>query len=412
MVRKKVGKINWIKTKLFGSKDDKEEEKSEENNKDLGNPRQFIYLDELSVESLLASKGEGGITSQTTRESTAETSEEVRGEVNASISGVGSNISGSRLERDTQRTASVNHFNLVQSQFTRLHNTKKIPFRKLEDGDNIEDLDRGEIIELEANISVNKLYRTWKTFDYLDDIFPNQIGEDHQVRGIMEKLSSLFEDSIPIVGEATSLELEEDNQINSSTDPENALTFVGDISQDLLWTDPANSLYGEEKFKVVFRVKSVKENKDTRSLKISEIMSPLMPKTSKSLEKDMRNAIRALEAQLAEFDAINAEEEGSYLKSYSEKLQEKYTDLGDKEEELMREALQRLGNTGNQSEKQRKKKLTEEFTELYEEDTGSEVTPDDRIKIRKDIEDRFSPSESNDESIGKVIESEIIAIYW
>lgn len=406
--------ISRIKSKVGLSKNKGEDERDENENKNLDKPRQFIYLDELSVESLLASKGEGGIISQMTKEGLSETSEELKGDVNASIAGVGSKVSGSKLEKNSQRTASVNHFNLIQSQFTRLYKSDKIQFKTLEEGVDTEDIDRGDILKIEANISVNKLYQTSKTFEYLDDLFPSEISDNHQVRNVMEKLSSLFEESIPVVGEATRLELEEDDQIKTNENPKNPLTLVGNLEHELLWADPAKSLYSKEEFVVVCRVKAIKEYEDTKSLKISEIIDPLMPKTASSFEQEMENAVDAIETQLSEYDAINAGQSEGYLSSYSETLQEKYTEVEETtEQELMQKVLQKSGNLSRQQEKQYRKDLTEEFTDLYEEETGVSIKPEERIDIRGDIEQDASDFEiENDETAGKVIDSEIIAIYW
>jgi len=407
-----MGIFKGIKRRI-GNFRSKEKEENKNESKDLDNPRQFIYLDDLSVESLLASKGEGGITSQVTKEKSNEESEELRGDIGGSIGGIGSKVSASKMQRNANRTASVNHFNLVQSQFTRLHNSDRIKFRTLDKESNIEDVERGDILEIEANISVNKLYRTSKTFEYLDDLFPDEIGENHQIRSVMEKLSSLFEDSIPIVGKATSLDMAKNGDIKENYDPDNPLTFVGNLKHELLWTDPANSLYGEEEFIVVCRVKAVKEDENTKSLKISEIIEPLMPKTADSFEEEMEKAVNAMETQISEYDAINTNQGESFLAKYSQELQKRYVEIGKEEnKKLLQTTLQESGEFNNQSEKQYKKSLTEEFTDSYEEKTSTTIEPEERLEIREKIRTENSDANTETEGSEKVVESEIIAIYW
>jgi len=129
--------------------------------------------------------------------------------------GPGSVNAGVSEEREHQETKiETRNYNLIQSKFTRLYKSDaverklsldQIPIEEesVEEeflGLTISDLKRGDVVELRVNLKANLLFRLYRTVDYFDEAFEDQI--DSETEEMLELIDSSLGNRIPVVGEA------------------------------------------------------------------------------------------------------------------------------------------------------------------------------------------------------------------
>lgn len=403
--------------------------------------REFVYLDEISVRSLLASTGEGGIVSETVDEEMRRRRSGSRAGGSLSIGPVSAN---SRVDTERERqntTVETRNYDLIQSKFTRLYMSdvveKKLSLHQIPIDGPVDEpftglptskLQRGDIIELRVNLSANLLFRLYQTIDYFADIFDDHI--DSETEEILELIDSSFGNRIPVIGKAVDYKVVEgDDKILKKSDhvgdEEHAedLEVVTLLNLDSLWVDPIQTLFDNERFVIYCRIEDVDVDR-WYPLKVTRAINSLSPPTAQELNQQFRQGLEEARSQLSEMQNFSdwstesAAQWGQEIQLYIEILEEEfsyYLSDGDKEQ-LLNETMENVELGDEVSQTARRKKILNECTDTFigmsdvgpiDEETRQEL----RLKATRTAQSRSVVNYGNDES-GFRIEAKTVAIYW
>ena len=405
--------------------------------------REFVYLDEISVRSLLASTGEGGIVSETVDEEMRRRRSGFRGggKLGTGPVSVNSRVDAERVRQNT--TIETRNYDLIQSKFTRLYQSgvveKKLSLDQisLEDESAEEpfsglataDLNRGDVVELRVNLSANLLFRLYQTIDYFADVFEDQI--DSETEEMLELIESSLGNRIPVIGKAVDYKVvEEDGKttIKRSDDlddgeEENAeeLEVVTLLHLDSLWVDPIQTLFSNDRFVVYCRVEDV-DLERWYPLKVTRAINSLSKPTAKELNQQFRQGLEEARSQLSElrdftdWSAGSAAQWGQDIEQYTTSLEDEYDlEISEGEQQqLLRETMKtvELGHEASQTA-QRKKVLnayTDAVIEMFDLDP---IDHENRQELRPDTSKSIQnggKAESPDDAFR--IEAKTVAMYW
>jgi hypothetical protein len=408
--------------------------------------REFVYLDEISVRSLLASTGEGGIVSETVDEEMRRrrSGSSVGSAVSAGPSSVNAKLSE---EREYQRTTvETRNYDLIQSKFTKLYKSdvveKKLSLDQIPDEDELVDdpfsglatseLARGDVVELRVNISANLLFRLYQTIDYFADAFESQI--DSETEDMLELIGSSLGNRIPVVGKAVDYKVveKEDEKIvkcsaelgNDETEDAEDLEVVTLLNLDSLWVDPIQTLFNNDRFVVYCRVEDVDIDR-WYPLKVTRAINSLSKPAAENLNQEFERGLQEVRRQLSEIQNFTDWSTDSVaqwnqdIQQYTKSLEEEYgQDVSeDEQEQLIVEAMSAVdvGNEVSQTA-QRKKVLdayTDSFIEMFDLDR---ISVEKRQQLRSDIPATGEVIDQNDKLDGSNnvfrIEANTIAMYW
>lgn len=407
--------------------------------------REFIYLDEISVRSLLASTGEGGVPAERTLEQT----QSHRTGQGAGISVGPASVHAGSEKETTERTQERRHFDLIQSKFTKLHKSdrikKRLSLENLKSGDRnevpLDDLRRADVLELKVEITAHLLFRFYKTMSYLSDIphLEMEVGEEipHEVDIIGGSLGN----NIPIVAEAVDYKVVTgddgstikpvDSIGDDDAEPE-PLRLVSLLRTENLWVDPIQVLLSEDEFVAYVRVESV-EVGTWYPLKLERAMASLSESLAEDFHSQLEDAMGNAERQLDNLESP-WEGEGSgqprlatnpYILRYSEGLEEETgVDLeeGDRVE-LVKRALEEAQVSKTMAPTEKRKRLLNKYTDIFVEEQGVEdVSEEERMELRSQLTDTTSTgegsgvgAEESDRETGDqapTLEVKTVGLYW
>lgn len=405
--------------------------------------REFVYLDEISVRSLLASTGEGGIISETVDEEMRRRRSGFRagGKLGASSASVNPRVEGERVRQNT--TIETRNYDLIQSKFTNLYKSnvvkKKLsldqiplddepaeePFSDLAKAD----LKRGDVVELRVNLSANLLFRLYQTIDYFADVSEDQI--DSETEEMLELIESSLGNRIPVIGKAVDYKVTgeaEKTTIKRSDDlddeeKENAedLEVVTLLNLDSLWVDPIQTLFSNDRFVVYCRVEDV-DLERWYPLKVTRAINSLSKPTAKELNEQFRQGLEEARSQLSElrdftnWSAGSAAQWGQDIEQYTTNLEGEY-DLEVSEgeqQQLLRETMKNVELSHEASQTAQRKKILNAYTdaviEMFDLDP---IDHENRQELRPDTSksnQNNEEAEASDDAFR--IEAKTVAIYW
>ena len=407
--------------------------------------REFVYLDEISVRSLLASTGEGGIVSETVDEEMRRrrSGSSAGGSVSAGPASVNAGVSEQREHQETK--IETRNYDLIQSKFTQLYKSdvveKKLSLDQipLEDepveepfsGLDASDLKRGHVVELRVNLSANLLFRLYRTIDYFAEAFEDQI--DTETEEMLELIGSSLGNRIPVVGKAVDYKVVEEEEGGKqikhrddlSSDEEDAedLEVVTLLNLDSLWVDPIQTLFNNDRFVIYCRVEDVDIDR-WYPLKVTRAINSLSEPTAEELNREFRQGLEQARSQLSEiksfadWSADSAIQWGQDIQSYTESLEDEYDqDVSeDDQEQLIVEAMGTVELADEVSNTAQRKRVlnayTDAFIEMFELDS---IDEEKRQELRSDANNSAQSSSiasSDDEDNIFRIEAKTVAIYW
>jgi hypothetical protein len=286
-----------------------------------GPRREFVYLDEVSVYSLLASR-RGAIPTELTDTD----SETVRSSVGASLgantpvggAGLRSQLEGSRT-RGTQVVRKAN----VQASFKDLveHETGKMrihdsvgtahapavasldDLKQIRDGDDtphlvpVAGLARGDLLELEVTLDAESIFQASLMiatmlgfFDEAPEFFSMEPREMAQARGVNRVFDELLSGLVPIRGESTRYErividreefLASKELLNQLTDgvdvDRQPLHIVAVAEAELFWRDLRRVLFSDSSFFVMFRLNADGLRGSWNPVKVVDLLKRYVP---------------------------------------------------------------------------------------------------------------------------------------
>lgn len=284
-----MGVIEWVKSKF-----------SEEADGDESEPlREFIYLDETSVVSLLASL-EGEITDRLITRSESVNRELGKSKKGLSYKGTGYNRvnESETLGRSGSETIQRS---VIQSRFDELYKSRQNQLLlPSEEGLDLEDIKRGEIIELDGYVNVAESYRVFKTLEYLANTFEGieEFGKSvediprEELEALSGFLSSLFGDQVPVRIDAANYRIVEDRiqhiQHLDSAEEGEPISIVAYLSRDSLWEDPLTVFSDNTEFTIYGRV--VADEVDWTPLRLTRVLEEHFPDQARQVNVALRTA--------------------------------------------------------------------------------------------------------------------------
>lgn len=281
--------------------------------------KEFVYLDDTSLISLLSSTT-GGITQQKT------SSEKQR--ISASITDSLGSVSPSLKTSQENINQTVEKY-VIQSSFKELYDIRKkdvaisdhVTEQPRTDVALLKDIDgrdlftdnqpttktvkRGDLFELDATVESSDIYKYFQVFGVFEDIvdsfsseeeFRHQLQEEgvstEEIALVIEMMDILMAGLVPVECSASSYGTwKENDQIIVSKEwaEENdmeisELVISGFIDEEKLWADPSRILFSENEFTVYGRVDNPKVSSDWSPLKLADIVSSVFPEIAKDID--------------------------------------------------------------------------------------------------------------------------------
>lgn len=290
-----MGVIDWIKSRF-----------SEESENDPEPLREFIYLDETSVVSLLASL-EGEITESLITRSESVNRELGKSNKGLSYKGTGYNrINESEtLERSGSETIQKS---VIQSRFDELYESRQNQLLlPSEEGLEVEEVTRSEIIELDGYVNVAESYRVFKILEYMTNTFEDIEELQESIEDIPREeldavsgfLSSLFGNQVPVKIDAANYRIVEGHiqHIHNldSAEEGKPISIVAYLNRDSLWDDPLTVFSDNTEFTIYGRV--ISNEVDWTPLRLTRVLEDHFPDQARQVNMALKTALLNLEKE-------------------------------------------------------------------------------------------------------------------
>lgn len=282
--------------------------------------KEFVYLDETALISLLSSTT-GGITQQQTTSQRQRISSSITG----SLGPIGSSV-GSEKTRSKETVQKY----VIQSNFKELYEIRKSDLAvsdhaetkprpnliTAKENDDVEPflqeysseperISRSDLIELDATLRSSEIYEYFQVFDAFEDIvesfsteeeFQKQLREQgvstDQIAMILELMDVLMAGLVPIECKSSNYGVSENNKnviVDKDWANENGVEFrdlylAGFIDEDNLWQEPTRILFGEGEFTIYGRLDSPSPRQDWSPLKLINILKSVFPDVAQNIE--------------------------------------------------------------------------------------------------------------------------------
>jgi hypothetical protein len=400
---------------------------SENENEDKLPLREFIYLDKMSVVSLLAS-----LTREVTEERTdtdmTENRKRWKFRLKSTLSFIpyiGGSGSASRetvgVDRDTEEVVRRSE---IQSKFDELY-SETSPYFELKEvdgneGASVSDLTEGGVMEVDVDFSGHKFFHYYKAFQYLIDVAEGtEYTFDNQEKQVVELMGSLFGDQIPVVGKLSNYKLV-DEQIHESegdTDESEELWIAGTLDPDMLWQEPSQFLYENNNFTAYIRVPEARIQDDWDPLKLTRVIRSI----SQPIGDQLNRMLDAVITQSQEkFDTTNLEdgEQVALGKDHHDEyfdIIERNGDLSlskNRRKELLVSASKKVITHPDESSYEFEIRLLKEVADLVEEQTDVDLDRDLLASQRSEFDLRNDGASVPDSSSRDYLEVSFVAIYW
>jgi len=437
-----------------------------------GTPREFVYLDEVSVYSLLASRM-GAIATEFTESQTASLNSEVGGSMGGGF-GVAKAEVRSRTETVQSRTSQVLRRVIVQTSFKELHDLERPELGLASARDNsgtpnarsLSDLERdleqhlsvghvidpqtlgrGDLIEVEVVLEADPIFRVSAIITTIREILEENaqlfsaenVGQLAEMRSIGRLLESLLADLVPIRGTLVDYRAAEIggtehlvhrdifDQLDEPGDPAPCdVVVVGVAERDLFWKDIRRILFSGSRYTVFCRLGGEGLQDRWRPIKLMDVLHDIHPVFGEQIG-DLGDA--ALHAMEVAVDASQqphppSEREDALLRRYVTMLAESHDRVPDPAEmaDLVADVEQ---PTGWSETVDSRRLVLKELTRRFDSLLGMKTTPERACHLRMaavlDAEPGHpgtgapqapvTPSTSAGAAV-RFLDAEIIAIYW
>ena len=409
------------------------ENDSEEDKNSL---REFIYLDDVSVTSLLASISRGVPTSLTEKNMTKKSK---KGELSVEPYGVG--VKGQNENITKSSTEVVRKF-VAQSQFSEL--LRVGDYTNLTNGGkekiSVDELKRGGILEVEIELRAYFLFHLYKFSDYFFELYeriPQSQSESMQkTQELMKLVKTLFPEEIPVVGKVKSYKyVEDDNEVvcceNLSENQGSNFSVVGTLKPDMLWQNPNIFLYEENTFTAYCRISEGNIKEQWQPLKLTKALNSLFPKLGNQFSSQVNQIKEEFNSSSQENINRNDTPEvtNDALKDYLEELEE---DQGlNLESNTKEEIIENVTSQNYPDNIQGTIRAFRKLTNLTREKVDTELDQDAIVSIREGFlkeenntsNEFFNFEQGNKPEVNSKLSKELeqeqnslevnfIAIYW
>lgn len=409
--------------------------------------REFVYIDEIALISLLASST-GGITQQRTTTQRERISSSIKG----SLGPLGSSIGGEQ-EKATQAVRKY----VIQSNFKEFYDMRVNDLAISDDPENpprvyaaaaestqirevAPDLDssrtaeltRGKLFELDVTLGSSRIYDYFKVFDAFEEIV-NSFSTETEVRQhlrrqnvssekiamVIELMDTLMAGLIPVECTISNYGVAKDNQevlVEKDWADANDIEYrecraVGFIEEENLWQDPTEVLFEEDEFTIYGRIDDPVPSPDWNPLKLVDVVQSILPELGEELEdlqsdfKDAEhssiyNGTQSFEDELENYLGWIAEEQGTTLSDESKVV-----------------VIESIGPVPNPLPPSAKKELFESAERTLSEEVGEdiEISAEQRAEYLSNVWQREQSAiehEKGGQSDENYLMTNFVAIYW
>ncbi|MCT9096970.1 hypothetical protein [Haloarchaeobius sp. HME9146] len=408
----------------------------------FGSLREFIYLDELSVRSLLASTGEGGIPVETSNKSLKEKTRQFGGGISADAGVASGNVRANGQNRQQSANETVSSLESGQSRFTQLYQSnavkKRVSLGNLKKSREINDLgevylsdfERGDVLELRVDLQANLLFRLYRAIEYFYDVAPEQFDPD--TKQMLTLIRESIGGSIPVIGTATNYELVSEDtrslqplQESETPSPDSEVLLVAQLELENLRADPIDTLFDDEEFVMYCRITSVDVG-TWYPLKITQVLNSLPGNAAEQLNSLMENGLSEARTELVDIDLQNGET-GTTNPTVHSALVYHYASLLETEtgesvndsltDSIVNQVFESVNVDDYESGREAKKALLETYTDVFIDQTDlDEVDSGTRLELRNQAIDALEDSkvqvDDDQKNIEPVFEVKPVAIYW
>lgn len=396
-------------------------EPSEGEGKQFPQLREFVYIDQRSVRSLLASTDSGRVAAeQTDRESNVDTKQN-SANVGAGSGPVNAGIGTNRTTHQGNETENVYSFDLIQSKFTRLYEHEEINPKislaadgeyDLQDGLELSTLDRGAVLEFRGTIRLHPLYRVFRAIEYIDTAAPDEADISE---GEMQLIEESLGNKIPIEIEVDGLSIDRDGRISEGTQGD-AFNVVALLDETELWTEPIQTLASNKQFRIFCRVESIRPDWYPMKLirVLESISSDLAESFNEDLESELQAAMDRFEAQV-EATTENTGFDKQKLREFVEFLGERAENSISEDEidEVVEHAADTYSPEATNAIEQEVELLKQAYSSFTVVRSESEFS-EDSASLRSDFHQQETESQStdSDREFTAHLEANVIGVYW
>ena len=330
-----------------------------------GTRREFVYLDEVSVYSLLASR-EGAIATDFAESQTASLNNEIDSSMGGGF-GVAKAEIKSRMETAQSHTSQVHRRAIVQTSFKELHDLERsdVGLAGARDNSRIPEvsscsdlerdlelhlaagrvvdpqaLRRGDLIEAEVVLEADPIFRVSAIVTTIREILDENMqmfraknGDQlAEMRSIGRLLESLLADLVPIRGILVDFRVAEiggheyliHRDLFDQFDESNDATLrdavvVGVAQRDLFWKDIRRVLFSGSQFTVYCRLADEGVQERWRPIKLMDVLHDIHPVFGEQIGNLGETALHAMEAAGEESqqpNSLSGEGQDALLRRY------------------------------------------------------------------------------------------------
>lgn len=433
--------------------------------------REFVYLDEVSVTSLLSSRL-GAVPSEITDTVNDSTTAEINSALDANAAVIKSRI-GSRFEATRTENSQVLRKASIQATFKDLyeHEQPSLVIRpttaELEppesevvqavlSGVHTDDvwpwvigrqqLQRGRLAEVEVELQAHPLFRV----STIMTTFADLISESQTLQGLVAKsefenatevnrlLEKLMAGLIPvrcrvvdysvvvIGGKECLIHRRMIEQISREQQPSMMPVYlVGVTEQELFWKDIRRVLFSEARFHVLGRLSGAGVSKSWTSVKLVDVLGEVIPSLADDINQFSSGALATVRRE-NKADSVSDEPQSRVLENYAKLLASHYgLDLDDVARSQIRAIASETTDSvmSHADGREPFHAVDTLVTDRLESDIDRTVASNLRVQARDQAEDMVQSSattavEGSSEKTTRnldserYIDTEIIAIYW
>lgn len=315
--------------------------------------REFVYLDDVSVFSLIASQL-GPVATEFTNTEAASLQGEISGTFGANI-GIKKAEASSRLQTEQTQTSQVVRRSIIQNTFKELrdHVTSEdlvlsavdeaLDMRALASAQTVDQirrlapqavvnselLERGKLIEVDVELEADPIFKVNAAVSAAIEIVqetPQLFGDDvmgsiADVRAMQKIINRLLTGLVPIRGrlvDYSTVELQGEQRIvrrevadalaTSAGWKTRPLYLVGVASEALFWKDVRLVLFSKTKYRVMCRLAHDGVQARWTASKLVEVLSSTFPQIGNQLDEALDRALAALDAGTGQPDTLDGRE--------------------------------------------------------------------------------------------------------
>jgi len=408
--------------------------------------REFVYLDEISVYSLLASRS-GPVPTHFTDTESESLQDQLTGGVSIGVPGAKSEIQGASNAEKLNSSQIVRKAS-AQARFKQFLEAeeKDFVFRATADTQHTPDpagVDRGDLFEMQVELNADETFQISTTITALVEILTENQAQleayvDHeqtqQVLAYNRILERLLVGLIPIKAKAVDyvvLNGEGTRTIARRSDLDDAtlasdkcepLYVVSSTQEHLWWKDIRTVLFGHQRYVLTGRLLAAAPTKTWSPVKLAEVLRSVLPSVADQLDEAGRGVGAAMRASAASPETSKPDRWHEALVDFATRI----TTAEITAEEL-REILDGWNPPAalDTGELEETRKAFASAVELIRTRTGDQAIDEAAIaRNRSDVivEHGLPPAPSKPEqhtagrgkhrTKGWFLETEVIAVYW